>query len=131
MRLDTFEVLRCPYCGGRLELVTSSFHRLQDDSDIQDGIIACHCCVFPVIDGIPVMHLNEPAPAANDQIEAGRPTWPAARCSILRASMRRASMPSPPVRRDLPRCAGRARPAYESGYFLYRFSDPGYVVAQP
>ena len=70
MLASTFEVLRCPYCGGRLELVTSSFHRLEGD-EIADGIIACHCCVFPVIDGIPVMHLERAAPAAKDHIEAG------------------------------------------------------------
>ena len=64
MRLDTLEVLRCPYCGGRLELVTASFHRVENGVELIDGILACHCCVFPVVDGIPVMHLNEPAPAA-------------------------------------------------------------------
>ena len=132
MRLDTFEVLRCPYCGGRLELVTSSFHRLQADSDIQDGIIACHCCVFPVIDGIPVMHLNEPAPAAKDQIEAGRPDL--ARRAMLNlegeyvARFDAVAASSAATYRDALAALG---PAYESGYFLYRFSDPGYVVAQP
>ena len=132
MRLDTFEVLRCPYCGGRLELVTSSFHRLQDNSDIQDGIIACHCCVFPVIDGIPVMHLNEPAPAAKDQIEAGRPDL--ARRAMLNlegeyvARIEAVAASSAATYRDALAALG---PAYESGYFLYRFSDPGYMVAQP
>jgi uncharacterized protein YbaR (Trm112 family) len=132
MRLDTFEVLRCPYCGGRLELVISSFHRLQDNSDIQDGIIACHCCVFPVIDGIPVMHLNEPAPAAKDQIEAGRPDL--ARRAMLNlegeyvARIEAVAASSAATYRDALAALG---PAYESGYFLYRFSDPGYVVAQP
>jgi uncharacterized protein YbaR (Trm112 family) len=132
MRLDTFEVLRCPYCGGQLELVTSSFHRLQADSGIQDGIIACHCCVFPVIDGIPVMHLNEPAPAAKDQIEAGRPDL--ARRTMLNlegeyvARFDAVAASSSATYRDALAALG---PAYESGYFLYRFSDPGYMVAQP
>ncbi len=132
MRLDTLEVLRCPYCGGRLELVTSSFHRLRDDSDIQDGIIACHCCVFPVIDDIPVMHLNEPAPAAKDQIEAGRPDL--ARRAMLNlegeyvARFEAVATSSAATYREALAALG---PAYESGYFLYRFSDPGYVVAQP
>ena len=57
MRPDTLAILRCPYCGGRLELVTSSFHR-RDNDEIADGILGCHCCVFPVVAGIPVMHLE-------------------------------------------------------------------------
>ena len=131
MLTSTFEVLRCPYCGGRLELVTSSFHRLDGD-EIADGIIACHCCVFPVIDGIPVMHLNEPAPAAKDQIEAGRPDL--ARRAMLNlegeyVARFEAVAGSPTATyRDVLAALG---PAYESGYFLYRFSDPGYVVAHP
>jgi uncharacterized protein YbaR (Trm112 family) len=132
MRSDTFEVLRCPYCGGRLELVTSSFHRLDGPREIIDGIIACHCCVFPVIDGIPVMHLNEPAPAAKDQIEAGRPDL--ARRAMLNlegeyvARFEVVAGSSTATYRDALAALG---PAYEAGYFLYRFSDPGYVVAHP
>jgi uncharacterized protein YbaR (Trm112 family) len=131
MLTSTFEVLRCPYCGGHLELVTSSFHRLEGD-EIADGIIACHCCVFPVIDGIPVMHLNEPAPAAKDQIEAGRPDL--ARRAMLNlegeyiAHFEEVAGSPSATYRDALAALG---PAYESGYFLYRFSDPGYVVAHP
>ena len=132
MRLDTFEVLRCPYCGGHLELVTSSFHRFQGDSEIQDGILACHCCVFPVIDGIPVMHLNDPAPAAKDQIDAGRPDL--ARRTMLNldgeyvARFEAVAASASATYRETLAALG---PAYEAGYFLYRFSDPGYVVAHP
>ena len=56
MRIETLDILRCPYCGGRLELVTSSYHR-RDADEIHDGILGCHCCVFPVVAGIPVLHL--------------------------------------------------------------------------
>jgi uncharacterized protein YbaR (Trm112 family) len=131
MRSDTFAVLRCPYCGGVLELVTSSFHRLEGDG-IADGIIACYCCVFPVIDGIPVMHLNEPAPAAKDHIEAGRPDL--ARRAMLNlegehiARFEAAAASSTATYRETLAALG---PAYEAGYFLYRFSDPGYVIANP
>jgi uncharacterized protein YbaR (Trm112 family) len=132
MLFETFDVLRCPYCGGRLELVTSSFHRLDGRDGIVDGIVACHCCVFPVIDGIPVMHLNEPAPAAKDQLEAGRPDL--ARRTMLNlegeyvARFEAVAASSTATYRDALAALG---PAYESGYFLYRFSDPGYVVAHP
>src|SRR4051794_9054473 len=56
MHISLLDVLRCPYCGGRLELVTSMFHRREGDT-IRDGILGCHCCIFAVIDGIPVLHL--------------------------------------------------------------------------
>src|SRR5438093_12939034 len=72
MRSDTLDILRCPYCGGRLELVESSFHRRELD-EIGDGILGCHCCVFPVVAGIPVMHLDPAAVAAREAIEAGLP----------------------------------------------------------
>ena len=132
MRLDTLEVLRCPYCGGRLELVTSSFHRVENSTELVDGILACHCCVFPVIDGIPVMHLNEPAPAAKDEIEAGHPDL--ARRTMLNlqgdhvARFEAVAASSNATYQDTLAALG---PEYEAGYFLYRFSDPGYVVAHP
>jgi len=56
MRTDTLDLLRCPYCGGRLSLVDGLFHEAAGDT-IQDGVLGCHCCLFPVVDGIPVMHL--------------------------------------------------------------------------
>src|SRR5687768_267215 len=123
MLTSTFEVLRCPYCGGHLELVTSSYHRVDGD-EIVDGIIACHCCVFPVIDGIAVMHLNEPAPAAKDHVEAGHPEL--ARRAMLNLEgeyigrFEQAAAVSASTYRDMLAALG---PAYESGYFLYRFSD--------
>ena len=36
MRFETLAILRCPYCGGRLELVTSSYHRQDDDEIYED-----------------------------------------------------------------------------------------------
>ena len=65
MRIDTLELLRCPYCGGRLSLVESLFHRSTSE-EIHDGILGCHCCVFPVIDGIPVLHLLPGASQARE-----------------------------------------------------------------
>src|SRR5882762_11315153 len=72
MRVDTLDILRCPYCGGRLELMTSLFHRLDGD-EIHDGILGCHCCIFTVVEGIPVMHLSEMSTKAREHVEAGRP----------------------------------------------------------
>ena len=130
MRLDTFDILRCPYCGGRLELVESLFHRRSDDS-IDDGVLACQCCLFPVVDGIPVMHLLPAATAAREQIEAGRPDL--ARRTMFGLDDKqqadifdRVAASDSATYRETVDAFG---PNFEGGYFLYRFSDPTFVVA--
>src|SRR5215475_1314039 len=72
MNIELLDILRCPFCGARLELVRSMFHRSIADQ-IHDGILGCECCIFPVIDGTPVLHLQPPAVQAREHIEAGRP----------------------------------------------------------
>ncbi len=131
MRVDTLDILRCPYCGGRLELVESLFHRRTAD-DVQDGILGCQCCIFPVVDGIPVLHLLPPATTARDQMQAGRPDM--ARRTMVgledeagaEAFDAVASSDTATYRETVDALG----PNFEGGYFLYRFSDPTYVVAQ-
>ncbi len=131
MRDDTLELLRCPYCGGRLELVTSLFHR-RDAAAIADGILGCHCCVFPVIDGIPVLHLLPGTTRARELVETGQP-------DLARQAMLDLDDPQQAERFDATASSAEATyrdlvdalgPNFEGGYFLYRFSDPTYVVAQ-
>src|SRR5947207_10018557 len=125
MRLELLEILRCPYCGGRLELVESLFHR-RTAGGILDGILGCHCCIFPVVDGIPVLHLQPAAITARGHIEAGRPAL------ALRAMVgledeaeaerfEAAAASDASTYRDIVEALG---PSFEGGYFLYRFSDP-------
>jgi uncharacterized protein YbaR (Trm112 family) len=131
MRLATLEILRCPYCGGRLELVDSLFHRRTDEA-IRDGILGCHCCIFPVVDGIPVLHLQPNATAARDHIQAGHPDR-ARRTMVGLEDAREAdafeaiAASDTATFRDTVEALG---PNFEGGYFLYRFSDPTYIVAQ-
>ncbi len=131
MKSELFEILRCPYCGGRLELVESLFHRADRD-EIRDGILGCQCCIFPVVDGIPVLHLQPNATVARDLVQAGQPD------AALRAmvgvesdadaeAFEAAARSQTATYRDTVEALG---PNFEGGYFLYRFSDPTYVVAQ-
>ena len=131
MRTDTLDLLRCPYCGGRLSLVDGLFHEAAGD-DIQHGVLGCHCCLFPVVDGIPVMHLLPASVTALDQIKAGRADLArrtmfglddAAQAAIFDAV---ASSPTATYRETVEAFG----PNFEGGYFLYRFSDPTYLVAQ-
>jgi uncharacterized protein YbaR (Trm112 family) len=132
MLIDTLDVLRCPYCGGRLSLVDSLYHRSSGD-EIHDGILGCHCCIFPVVDGIPVLHLHAAATVARDQIQAGRPDL-ARRTMFGLEDHRQAEAFDAVVSSDTStyrQTVEALGPNFEGGYFLYRFSDPTYIVAQP
>ena len=130
MHTSTLDILRCPYCGGRLELVTSLFHRSEGD-EINDGILGCHCCLFPLIDGVPVMHLLGGAQRAREHVEAGHPDL--ARRTMFNLEddehakrFDEVALSDATTYREIVEALG---PNFEGGYFLYRFSDPSYVVA--
>jgi uncharacterized protein YbaR (Trm112 family) len=130
MLLATLDILRCPYCGGRLELVRSMFHRASE-TDLSDGVLGCHCCVFPVVDGIPVLHLQPQSHTAREHIEGGRPELARRRMFGLedeaQATIFDAVAASPTATyRQTVEAFG---PNFEGGYFLYRFSDPTFIVA--
>ena len=131
MRTDTLDILRCPYCGGRLELVEAMHHRRSAD-EIHDGILGCQCCLFPVIDGIPVMHVLPAATIARDQMQAGRADL--ARRTMFGLEDEAQAMAFDAIAasetasfRETVEALG---PNFEGGYFLYRFTDPTYIVAQ-
>lgn len=131
MRIDTLDLLRCPYCGGRLALVDSLFHRSGAD-ELHDGILGCHCCIFPLVDGIPVLHVLPSSTAARDHLQAGRPDL--ARRAMFgldddaqAEAFDAVASSDTATYRDTVEALG---PNFEGGYFLYRFSDPTYIVAQ-
>ena len=131
MLIETLDVLRCPYCGGRLTLVDSLFHRATA-SEIHDGILGCHCCIFPLVDGIPVLHVLPSSTIARDHIQAGHPEL-ARRAMFgldddaLAEAFDAVASSDTATYKDTVEALG---PNFEGGYFLYRFSDPTYIVAQ-
>jgi uncharacterized protein YbaR (Trm112 family) len=129
VHLEMLEILQCPFCGARPELAESVFHRRTGD-EIHDGVLQCRCCWFPIVAGIPVMHLENPAPAALAHTQAGHPAL--ARRSMFNLDGERAERFDEIVASDTATYADVVEalgPGYERGYFLYRFSDPSYVVA--
>ena len=131
MLIETLDLLRCPYCGGRLSLVDSMFHR-STATEIREGILGCHCCIFPLVDGIPVLHVLPASTVARDHIQAGRPELARrAMFGLDDESQARAfdevASSDTSTYRDIVEALG---PNFEGGYFLYRFSDPTYIVAQ-
>jgi uncharacterized protein YbaR (Trm112 family) len=130
MHLATLDLLRCPYCGGRFEIVTSMFRQTENDR-VLSGILGCRCCIFPIVDGIPVLHLQPAAVAARAHVEAARPD--AARRTMFGLEtdeqaerFEAAVAKTTATYREIVEALG---PAFEGGYFLYRFSDPTYIVA--
>ena len=131
MRFETLQLLRCPFCGSRVELNTGAFHRLDDRGGIRDALLACRCCEFLVTDGIAVMTLWPEAEVARAAIAEQRPS------DALRAMLNFAE-DAPAARligpegeplgtyRDIAEGVGEQ---FEGGYFVYRFSDPTFVVA--
>jgi uncharacterized protein YbaR (Trm112 family) len=131
MLIETLDVLRCPYCGGRLALVESLFHHRTAD-EIHDGILGCHCCIFPLVDGIPVLHVLPASTIARDRLQNGRPDL--ARRAMFgleddeqAEAFDAVASSNTATYRDTVDALG---PNFEGGYFLYRFSDPTYIVAQ-
>ena len=131
MRIALLDILRCPFCGGTLDLVENGLISRRDDGEILDGILGCHCCAFPIVDGIPVMHLSKSAESARAHLDAGRADL--ARRAMFGLAEGTAAGPfeqlaaSPDATyRDIVDSLG---PNFEGGYFLYRFTDPTYLIA--
>jgi uncharacterized protein YbaR (Trm112 family) len=132
MRAETLDILRCPYCGGRLALATAQFHALDGD-DLVNGILGCHCCAFPVVAGIPVLHLQPAASKALRHLDAGRADlallsmFEVDEDPALAERFTALADSATSTYRDVVDALGST---FEGGYFLYRFSDPTFVVAE-
>ena len=131
MHRDLLTLLRCPFCGGTLTL-DDAHPSNASAREIHDGILACACCTFPVVDGIPVLHLHPSAEAAQTHLKAGQPTL--ARRAMFgltddaEAERVDGVLADPEARfQDVVAVLGTH---LEGGYFLYRFSDPTFVVAE-
>ena len=123
MRPSTSSAARTAAAGSRSSTRCST---AAPTDEIQDGILGCHCCIFPVVDGIPVLHLLPAATAARDHLQAGRPEL--ARRAMFgldddaqAEAFDAVASSDTATYRDTVEALG---PNFEGGYFLYRFSDP-------
>jgi uncharacterized protein YbaR (Trm112 family)/SAM-dependent methyltransferase len=125
-------LLRCPFCGGHLNLLENAA-LVRAEGRLESGVVWCQCCAFPIVSGIPVLRADEVTRAAMHLLEAG--THEAALLTMLGL--------------DEPERAGRFRellaqgerftyrdaiavlsPDPEGTYFVYRFSDPTFLMAE-
>ncbi|MEP7116431.1 MAG: hypothetical protein ABI880_02545 [Acidobacteriota bacterium] len=130
MRDAFLALLRCPFCGTCLAPVEN--HALARTADaISSGVLGCECCAFPVVDGIPVLIADDTSRAAIADLEAGR--LDQARERLLGLEPERVA----PFRALLARGSEATyrefiavlSPDAEGTYFVYRFSDPTFVMA--
>ena len=125
------DLLRCPFCGTRLQLVDNN--TLARDADrIEFGVLGCECCAFPVTAGIPVIIADERTRNAMHGLEAGR--HDEALCLLLgidpakNHQYKQLLFPDTTLGfRDAIKLLG---PTAEGTYFLHRFSDPTFVPAE-
>lgn len=125
------ELLRCPFCGGRFNLADGP-PTVRLDGRLDTGILWCECCVFPVVAGIPVLRADDTTRAVLAHIEAG--DTEAALVSMLGLDeARAASFAALRARGDAVTYAeaiAALSPDPEGTYFIYRFSDPTFVMAE-
>jgi uncharacterized protein YbaR (Trm112 family)/SAM-dependent methyltransferase len=130
MDVSLLDVLRCPFCGTRLDLVDNEA-LVRDGSRIVWGVLGCQCCAFPIVDEIPVLLADDPTRTAMHAMEAGRPDD--ALASLLgldRAGagrLRDLLQQGDATYRD---ALAIISPDAEGTYFIYRFSDPTFVLAE-
>lgn len=123
--------LRCPFCGTSLAVVDNGALR-RAAGRVETGVLGCECCAFPVVAGIPVLIADPRTREAMHVLEAGRANE-ALEILLDLDAPRRQAFRALRARGD----AGTYRdavavlsPDAEGTYFLYRFSDPTYRLAE-
>lgn len=132
MDASLLEILRCPYCGTGLAVVENDA-LVRVGTRLEEGVLGCECCAYPVIAGIPVLIADEPTRRAMHALEAGRrddALLDLLGCADDAAKRERAHA-----------LLGRADATYrealdvlcddaEGTYFRYRLSDPTHVTVE-
>ncbi len=130
MRRDMIGLLRCPFCGTAVSLVQNEALVPTGDR-IESGVLGCECCAFPIVAGIPVMIADDTARKAMHALEAGRredALFTLLGLDETRAGRFRALLAGEQVTyRDAIEILS---PDAEGTYFVYRFSDPTYVMIE-
>jgi uncharacterized protein YbaR (Trm112 family)/SAM-dependent methyltransferase len=127
MKASFLELLRCPFCGGRLTLQGTN-----QDGMHSTGILCCQCCAYPMVEGIPYLRTGTAAEVALRQI--GQEQSEHALFTLLglpegqrQPFKRLLQREQPATFRD---CLSLLCPGPEGDYLFHRFSDPTFLCSQ-
>jgi uncharacterized protein YbaR (Trm112 family) len=131
VRAETLALLRCPYCGGRVALDTDRFHQ-RKNARVHHGVLRCYCSEFPIVSGVAVMTVEGMAEIAREHLERGDPV--SARRAMFGLDDDDAAERFDAVCASASGTYADAVDALgpefaENRYFVYRFSDPTFLVA--
>jgi uncharacterized protein YbaR (Trm112 family) len=125
-------LLRCPFCGGRFHLLDNAA-LARVGGRLESGVIWCECCAFPIVAGIPVLRADDQTRRAMHALEAGRPEEALFTMLALDDPDRAQAFRELLARGDrltYRDAIGVLSPDPEGTYFIYRFSDPTFVMAE-
>ncbi|HVR34645.1 MAG TPA: class I SAM-dependent methyltransferase [Methylomirabilota bacterium] len=124
------DVLRCPFCGGLLEVQPGGEQAAEEDR-LLTGVLGCACCAYPVVAGIPYLRAGRVARAALELVDAGKVEEALfALLGLEGARWERFEA----LRGGGGQCSFRQvleifSPNPEGVCFLHRFSDPTFLVS--
>ena len=129
MQATLLELLRCPFCGGRLTLHASQ----TGQSSVQrTGILCCQCCAFPVVEGIPYLRSGSAAETAMRLL--GEEKYEAGFFTLLGLTEEQRGPFQGLLQRERPatfrECLAFLCPGPEGDYLFHRFSDPTFLCSQ-
>jgi uncharacterized protein YbaR (Trm112 family) len=65
------DFVRCPFCGTALSVVENDALRVES-GHLQEAVLGCECCAYPVVAGVPVLIADDATRRAMHTLEAGR-----------------------------------------------------------
>ena len=130
MRRDLLKILRCPFCGDALTLEEKTAW-FDEHGEISSGILGCQCSAYPIAEGIPYLRAGKRTDNAVEQISEGKVND--AFFTLMELEGKQQQQLQVLMANDQPMTFRSALkvlcPPAEGEYFLYRFSDPTFLIS--